>query len=75
MKVNKTYSIDLWIAREVQEKKNQSRFVNDAIKDKLNGSLSEINLTWRQLAMHLKNHPETDRTLNDLLSKLLYSSE
>jgi hypothetical protein len=35
MKINRTYSIDVWIARELQNKSNQSRFVNDAIREKL----------------------------------------
>jgi len=75
VKIARTFTIDVWIARELQNKKNQSKFVNDAIKDKLNGSLAEINLTWRQLAIHMKNHPETDRTLCDLLTRLLYSAD
>ena len=38
MKINRTYSIDHWIAVELQRKSNQSRFVNDAIKAKLESS-------------------------------------
>ena len=75
MKIARTFTIDVWIARELQNKKNQSGYVNSAIKDKLNSNHAEINLTWRQLAIHMKNHPETDRTLSDLLTRLLYSSD
>ena len=53
MKINRTYSIDHWIAVELQKKPNQSRFVNDAIKAKLESSsgnslrsASVDNLMW-----------------------------
>jgi len=75
MKIARTFTIDVWIARELQNKNNQSAYVNTAIKEKLDDATKELNLTWRQLAMHLKNHPETDRTLADLLLRLLYASE
>lgn len=75
VKIARTFTIDVWIARELQNKKNQSQFVNDAIKNRLDGVSADSDLTWRQLAIFLKNHAETDRTLADLLTRLLYSSE
>ena len=35
MKTNRTYSIDVDVARDLQQKSNQSQFVEDAIKAKL----------------------------------------
>ena len=35
MKTNRTYSIDVDVARDLQQKQNQSQFVEDAIKAKL----------------------------------------
>ena len=75
MKIARTFTIDVWVARELQNKHNQSAYVNSAIKDKLDDATKELNLTWRQLAMHLKNHPDTDRTLADILLRLLYATD
>ena len=74
MKIARTFTIDVWIARELQNKNNQSAYVNSAIKEKLDDATKELNLTWRQLAMYLKNHPETDKTLADILLRLLYAA-
>jgi len=35
MKTNRTYSIDVDVAKDLQQKHNQSQFVEDAIKAKL----------------------------------------
>jgi glycerol-3-phosphate responsive antiterminator len=35
MKTNRTYSIDVDVAKDLQQKQNQSQFVEDAIKAKL----------------------------------------
>jgi len=35
MKTNRTYSIDVDVARDLQQKHNQSQFVEDAIRAKL----------------------------------------
>ena len=35
MKTNRTYSIDVEVAKDLQQKHNQSQFVEDAIKAKL----------------------------------------
>lgn len=35
MKINRTYSIDVDVAKDLQQKHNQSQFVEDAIKAKL----------------------------------------
>lgn len=35
MKTNRTYSIDIYVAKDLQQKSNQSQFVEDAIRAKL----------------------------------------
>ena len=60
MKINRTYSIDHWIAVELQKKPNQSRFVNDAIKTKLDGSQrnSIKSASAEVLMWHLEEHKD-----------------
>ena len=45
MKTNRTYSIDVNVAKDVQQKHNQSQFVEDAIKEKLYPSFTPIALS------------------------------
>ena len=44
MKTNRTYSIDVDVARDLQQKSNQSQFVEDAIRAKLYPSFTPIKL-------------------------------
>lgn len=44
MKTNRTYSIDVDVARDLQQKQNQSQFVEDAIKAKLYPSGTRVAL-------------------------------
>lgn len=44
MKTNRTYSIDVDVARDLQQKSNQSQFVEDAIKAKLYPAFTPITL-------------------------------
>lgn len=37
MKINKTLSLDYMVVKELQLKSNQSRYANDAIRQRLNG--------------------------------------
>lgn len=72
MKINRTYSIDHWIAVELQKKPNQSRFVNDAIKNKLDGgskTLEEAGV--RSLMIFLKNHKDCDQFTKRLMESAL----
>ena len=72
MKINRTYSIDHWIALELQKKSNQSRFVNDAIKNKLDGGgklLEDAGV--RSLMIFLKNHKDCDQFTKRALESAL----
>jgi|TARA_R110000823_G_scaffold296550_2_gene416548 ribosomal 50S subunit-associated protein YjgA (DUF615 family) len=72
MKVNRTFSIDLWLAKELLDKRNQSQFVCDAIKDKLDGI--DSNLTGagvKSLMIFLKGHPECDPFIKQALESSL----
>ena len=61
MKINRTYSIDHWIAVELQKKSNQSRFVNDAIRAKLDGFTLDLSqATTFQLMVSLENRSDVD---------------
>lgn len=44
MKTNRTYSIDVNVAKDLQQKHNQSQFVEDAIKAKLYPSFTPTSL-------------------------------
>ena len=44
MKTNRTYSIDVDVAKDLQQKHNQSQFVEDAIKAKLYPSSHQLSL-------------------------------
>ncbi|AXQ65457.1 MAG: hypothetical protein [Circular genetic element sp.] len=69
MKVNRTFSIDLWIAKELRDKRNQSQFVCDAIKSKLDYSetydISEASAD--SLMIWLKGHPDCDPFIKEML--------
>jgi hypothetical protein len=73
MKVNRTFSIDLWIAKELRDKRNQSQFVCDAIKSKLDYSetydISEASVA--SLMIFLKNHPNCDPFIKETLETSL----
>lgn len=73
MKVNRTFSIDLWIVKALQDKRNQSQFICDAIKTKLDGA-DDRNIeecSQRTLMIYLKNHPDTDSFLKRVLEQVL----
>jgi len=70
MKINRTYSIDHWIAVELQKKSNQSRFVNDAIRAKLessSGSGTVFDADARQLMAALTARVDCDPFIKKVL--------
>ena len=72
MKINRTYSIDHWIAVELQKKPNQSRFVNDAIKNKLDdGSILIEEAGARTLMIYLKNHKDCDQFIKRAIESVM----
>ena len=72
MKINRTYSIDHWIAVELQKKHNQSRFVNDAIKYQLDNTYQDISdASVKSLTIFLKNHPKCDPFIKQALENSL----
>ena len=72
MKINRTYSIDHWIAVELQKKPNQSRFVNDAIKNKLDGGSKSIEEAGaRSLMIYLKNHKDCDKFIKRAIESVM----
>ena len=74
MKINRTYSIDHWIAVELQKKSNQSRFVNDAIRAKLessNGSIGVGEAPVRQLMAALTAREDCDPFIKQILMQSL----
>ena len=72
MKVNRTFSIDLWIVEELKAKRNQSQFVCDAIKYKLDDTYMDISdASVSSLMIWLKNHPECDSFIKETLETSL----
>lgn len=72
MKVNRTFSVDLWIVKALQDKRNQSQFVCDAIKDKLDGIDSNLSGAGvNSLMIFLKGHPECDPFIKQALEASL----
>lgn len=73
MKVNKTFSIDLWILKEMTGFKNKSQFVCDAIKAKLsrNTPVSIGNMSARQIMSVLRDHSDCDPFLKRVLEQSL----
>ena len=73
MKVNKTFSIDLWILKEMTGFKNKSQFVCDAIKTKLssNTPVSIGTMSARQIMSVLRDHDDCDPFLKRVLEQSL----
>lgn len=73
MKVNRTFSIDLWIVKELKDKRNQSQFVCDAIKSKLDGNNDRTleGAEVRSLMIYLKNHKDCDSFIRRALESAL----
>jgi hypothetical protein len=72
MKVNRTFSIDFWLVKELLDKRNQSQFVCDAIKDKLDGIDSNLmSASVNSLMIFLKGHPECDPFIKQALETSL----
>jgi hypothetical protein len=73
MKVNRTFSVDLWIVKALQDKRNQSQFVCDALKSKLDGNddLTLENAEVRSLMIFLKNHKDCDPFISRALKSAL----
>jgi len=76
MKINRTFSIDYLIAKELKSKANQSAFVNRAIHDRLAGSSGNAgasDMPFGKLLAILHAHPDCDlflkRVLNQILSR------
>ena len=75
MKVNRTFSIDLWIAKELKDKRNQSQFVCDAIKYKLDNTHMDISdASVSSLMIWLKNHPNCEPFIKETLETSLRAS-
>ena len=73
MKVNKTFSIDLWILKEMTGFRNKSQFVCDAIKAKLSDEapVSIGEMPVRQIMAALHAHSDCDPFLKRVLLQSL----
>ena len=74
MKINRTFSIDYLIAKELKTKTNQSAFVNRAIHDRLAGSSGNrgaSDLPFGQLLAILHAHDDCDPFLQRVLNQIL----
>ena len=74
MKVNRTFSIDLWIVKELKDKRNQSQFVCDAIKTKLDGSSGSLGVAdapTRQLMAALMARDDCEPFVKRVLLQVL----
>lgn len=76
MKINRTFSIDYLVAKELKSKTNQSAFVNRAIHDRLAGSSGNAgaaDMPFGKLLAILHAHDDCDpflqRVLNQILSR------
>lgn len=75
MKINRTYSVDHWVALELQKKPNQSRFVNDAIKAKLDGFTLDLSqATTFQMMVSLENRTDCDPFIKRALQSVMTTS-
>ena len=74
MKINRTFSIDYLIAKELKDKSNQSAFVNRAIHDRLAGSSGNrgaSDMPFGQLLAILHAHDDCDPFLQRVLNQIL----
>lgn len=73
MKINRTFSIDLWIVKELRDKRNQSQFVCDALKSKLDGDHDKTlnDAGARSLMIYLKAHEDCDPFIKRVLEQSL----
>lgn len=74
MKINRTFSIDYLIAKELKSKTNQSAFVNRAIHDRLAGSSGNrgaSDMPFGQLLAILHAHDDCDPFLQRVLNQIL----
>lgn len=75
VKVNKTFSIDLWILKEMTGFRNKSQFVCDAIKAKLSAepSVSIADMPARQVMAALCAKDDVDPFIKRVLLQSLSS--
>lgn len=77
MKMNKTFSIDIDLIHALRKKRNQSATVCRALRVYMMDEDKELNMlqsfTTRRIALQLKNRPEIDETLRNLLEMWLRS--
>ena len=73
MRINRTFSIDEEIVRELRQKKNQSETVNRALKKYLHYDHAPIinESTTRQLMAALLAREDIDETMKALLLQIL----
>lgn len=73
MKINRTFSIDYLIAKELKEKTNQSAYVNKALHEKLAGSSGNIphDIDFGRVLGFAAAHPECEPFLNRVLVQIL----
>jgi len=74
MKINRTFSIDYLVAKELKSKTNQSAFVNRAIHDRLagsNGNQGASDMPFGKLLGILHAHNDCDPFLKRVLNQIL----
>lgn len=74
MKINRTFSIDYLVAKELKTKTNQSAFVNRAIHDRLAGSIGNVgaeDIPFSKLLAILHAHDDCDPFLQRVLLQIL----
>ena len=74
MKINRTFSIDYLVAKELKSKTNQSAFVNRAIHDRLAGSTGNqgvSDMPFAKLLAIVRAHKECDPFLQRVLLQIL----
>ena len=73
MKINRTFSIDYLIAKELKEKRNPSAYVNKALHEKLAGSRGNAAavMPFGQLLAVLHAHDDCDPFLKRVLNQIL----
>jgi len=74
MKINRTFSIDYLVAKELKDKPNQSAFVNRAIHDRLagsNGNKGVSDMPFMKLLGIVRAHKQCDPFLQRVLLQIL----
>ena len=74
MKINRTFSIDYLVAKELKTRSNQSAFVNRAIHDRLagsNGNQGVSDMPFPKLLAIVRAHKECDPFLQRVLLQIL----